>query len=237
MISSCLKIQVGNSPSFITSFTGANLEYAVDSVGNLDDLIVFSHLYSFFGFSSDWTNVTPMISITGTPDFLLIGNTADSKNLIKHPDNLSLACFTQQSLKDELSKQVPFVNDSYIMSDEEWRALVQSTSFENLNSLLSEAQVGNEITVITERTTLKIMRCTPADFLTLPPRHSDAPEYMDAFDLVKASLVNKVDVLDSNGLAPAVYHADGDYIEFAADCAIQMLNVGIPDLEPPIILD
>lgn len=236
MISSCLKIQVGNSPSFITSFTGKDIEYAVDSVGNLDDLIVFSHLYSFFGFTSRWTYVTPMFSITGTPSTILIGYTADSENLIRHPDSLSLACFTQQSLKDELSKPLPFINDSYIMLDEEWRALVQSTSFENLNSLLSEAQVGNEMTVITERTTLKVMRCTPADFLTLPPRHSDAPEYMDAFDLVKASLVNKVDVLDSNGLAPAVYHADGDYIEFAADCAIQMLNVGIPDLEPPIIL-
>ncbi len=235
MISSCLKVQVGNKPPFITSCTGENLEYAVDSVGNLDDLIIFSHLYNFFGFSSEWTYVAPMMSITGTPSDVLIGYTADSKILINHPDSLSLACFTQQTLKDELSRQAPFVDGSYIMSEEEWRALIQSTSFENLNSVLSEALDGNEMTVITERTKLKVMRCTSADMLTLPPRHSDAPNYVDAFDLVKAKLVNKVSLLDGNGLAPAVYHADGDYIEFTADCAIQMFNA-VPDLEPPIIL-
>ncbi|MGP5167373.1 hypothetical protein ACTXJ2_08450 [Psychrobacter alimentarius] len=231
MISSCLKVQVGNSPSFIISFTGANLEYAVDSVGNLDDLIVFSHIYNFFGFKSRWTYTAPTISITGTPYGCLIGHTVDSENSIGHPDNLSLACFTQQSLRDELSSQVPFVNGSYIMSEEEWRALVESTSFENFNSLLSEAQIGNEMTVITEPTTLKVMRCTSADMLTLPPRHSDAPNYSDAFNLVKARLVNKVAVLDSNGLAPAVYHADGDYIEFTADCAIQ-ISIPEPELNP-----
>lgn len=236
MISSCLKVQIGNSPSFIISFTGANLEYAVDSVGNLDDLIVFSHLYNFFGFGSDWANTSPMISITGTPTFTLIGNTADSKSLINHPDSLSLVCFTQQTLKDEISTQVPLENGSFIMSEEEWRTLIQSTNFTDLNSVLSELSPDfNSVNIIDKRTTLKVMRCTSADMLTLPLRHSDAPNYVDAFDLVKSKLVNKVSLLDGNGLSPAVYHADGDYIEFTADCAIQMSNP-IPDLEPPIIL-
>lgn len=236
MISSCLKVQVGNSPSFIISFTGANLEYAVDSVGNLDDLIVFSHLYNFFGFGSDWANTAPMISITGTATFTLIGNTADSKSLINHPDSLSLVCFTQQSLKDELSTQIPLIDGSFIMPEEEWRALIQSTDFADLTSVLSEVSSNFSAVTITDKpTTLKVMRCTSADMLTLPPHHSDAPNYVDAFDLVKSKLVNKVSLLDGNGLSPAVYHADGDYIEFTADCAIQMSNP-VPDLEPPIIL-
>lgn len=232
MISSCLKIQVGNSPSFITSFTGANLDYSVDSVGNLNDLIVFSHLFNFFGFSSNWHRATPMIAITGAVPTILIGNTSDSKDFIGHPDSLSLACFTQQSLKDELSKQPPLVDGEVFMSEEEWRALIQSTSLENLNSvLIGQHSDFAAMTIIDKRTTLKVMRCTSADILTLPPRHSDAPDYVDAFDFVKARLPIHVGVLDNNGLAPAVYHADGDYIEFTADCAIQ-LSVQEPELNP-----
>lgn len=231
MISSCLKVQVGNQPSFITSFTGVNLEYAVENVGNLNDLIVFSHLYSFFGFKSEWTYVAPMISITGTPSNVLLGYTADSENSNDHPDSLSLVCFTQQSLKDELSKQLPHTDEPFVMSPQEWRTLIQSTSFEDINSVLNEALGSNEITVITENTKLKVLRCTPADMLLLPPRHSDAPSYIDAFDLVKERLASKVNLLDSNGLSPAIYHLDGDYIEFTADCAMQ-INFIAPPIEP-----
>lgn len=236
MISSCLKVQIDNNPSFITSFTGANLDSAVSSVGNLNDLIVFSHLSNSFGGHSDWFFVKPITTITGMPSSIFMGDMLDVQSSA-HPDSLSFVCFTQQTLKDSLSSQVPIVNDSPVMSQEEWHALIQSTDFADLNALFSDRypDLAANITIVDKRTTLRVMRCTPADLLTLPATQSEAPAYVDAFDLVKAGLANNVDVLNKNGLAPAVYHADGEYIEFVADCAIQstrFMSEPTPTLTP-----
>lgn len=232
MISSCLKVQVNNDPFCILSFTGASLDYAVESEGNINDLIVLSHLRNFFFVHSQWAFSAPMSSTTGTFPSFIVGYTVDAENLSGHPDSLSFACFTQQSLKDDLSKNPPPMGDSFTMSEDEWRALIQSTSFENLNSVLTEASGDNAVPTIVESTKLKIMRCTSADMLTLPPRDSESAPYKDAFDLVKDKLTNKVGVLDSNGLAPAVYYADGDYIEFNADCSIQSPII-VPNVDSP----
>ncbi len=233
-ISSCLKTQINNKDALVTSFHTNMFDIAVNVVAgsSVGDLIAFTHLSNFFGNFSEWLYVTPTISFLGSVPNTMMGGVADSEMLTGHPvDSLSFVGFTKQTLKDAIASEVPRSDSGAVMGGLEWRTLINKTDFADLNKVIeANSPNGAMITVVDAKTTLKIMRCTQSDIDGLG-RHSDYPDYVDAFDIVKAKLVNNVELLNNTGLAPAVYHADGDYIEFIADCAVQA-PTREPELNP-----
>ncbi|ERL56138.1 hypothetical protein [Psychrobacter aquaticus] len=223
-ISSCLKMQLNNDPININKFTDSGFQFAIDAVAGskIDDLKAFSHLSLFFNGFTEWYYVTPPLF---PPEFdVFIGTIIESDKLLGHPDtSLSLACFTEQTLKDEIANKVPTVGGLNVMPLTEWFDLIQNTDIADLNTVISAnaPNADTDISIITQPSTLKIMRCTQAEIDGL--YEPDFPPYVDAFDIVKSCLANNIAVLNSKGLAPAVYHSDGDYIEFtAAACAMQI---------------
>ena len=231
----CAKVQINDETPFIIDFRDTNFRSSVDQSPNVDfnDAVVLVLLSQFFlasevFYTTGWGRYSPRVNHSEEHDAVFYGTIFDSKSQPNYPTNrTSLACFTKEILRNNLSETVPIDSG---LTQQQWVDLVQGTPFDELQELINQYAVNGELIINAEKATLKIMRCSHAEIQSLDPFGGlDAP-YVDIFDLAKERLTNTVNELEQKGLMPAKYYSDGDYIEFTAECS---MTLGIPTVMPP----
>ena len=228
----CTKVQINNEAPFFIDFRDTRFRSLSDQMPNVnyEDLCVLALLSSLFVspksfFMEGWGQYLPPIHTSENISPTFIGSIFDVNSTLTYPDTVSFACFTKDILKTFLSNNPP---PDTMITDQEWRELVQDTPFDELQALI-EAYSADTTAINGEKITLRVMRCTDTEIRDLDPFGGlDAP-YFDIFDTVKARLTNTVDELNKMNLAPAKYYPDGEYIEFVSECSIS-LPIMTPDI-------
>lgn len=216
--SACLKVQINSQPPLLLSFSDfdafAALEDAnVAATSDLDDAFVVATLLNSLCFlRTAWSDKMPIRHVLTIRPDIFVGDFTATETV----DSITFAGFTQDSLKAALiNGLLPEGLDEI-----SWSLLVQSTPFNDLQSMMA-ANYLTDFTVITERTIVKILRCSQADIDALGDALGvPTVAYTDAFALVKRYLTRNNPSLDTQGLAPAKYVANGDYIELISAGAI-----------------
>ena len=211
--STCLKLQINDQPPAIELFTDWDFAAQDDSITPImsDKLTALALLQSQCINLPSWLTVMPLLGA------LLRGQqVAFIGQILELDSGVTIAAFNESGVKTAITN---------------WTAdllpnVVNSTQINDLQTLLDTNNVP--IRIVTGRTTLKVLRCTPNDLASLPTGDVVNP-YVDAFDIVREMLTNTVSSLDGSGFAPAKYIAAGDYIEFASDYTL-LLTLQDPEI-------
>lgn len=220
----CAKVQVNNDAPFILSFDDIFFRDMAEQTPNVDfnDLCILALMSPFFmsNFNNrdqNWTQYFPSLNFTAIPEnMVMLGEQVDSLSASYPENRTGLACFTKETFKTFIGQESLAID----MTQQEWQDLISSTPFDELQSLLEPFAIPFEI--INTKSTLRITPCSQAEIDSLDQWGGlDAPR-VDIFDLVKARLTNTVNQLNDKGLEPAKYYAEGNYIEFVAECSLSM---------------
>ena len=221
IVSSCLKIQINELSPYLTHFTEYDFSLALIAYPDMgvEDFVILSHFGQLFPPSS---GLNPYLA---PPDILLDYNTSailgrliTNEDIFSHPEGYaSVVCFTESLLRDFIKKGFFHENPVGGMS-------VDTSPIEDLSEILT-LEVGQVLFVKNQRFSIRILRCTEEDLASLdrpvmPNSLIYGGDNKDAFESVKAKLVNKTDTLESDGFGVAEYVNDGDYIQMYSDFAI-----------------
>ncbi|MGP4716904.1 hypothetical protein ACTXGL_09735 [Psychrobacter sp. T6-6] len=236
----CTKVQINDGAPFLISFSDTYFRDIVDQMPDADfeDAAILTLLNGFFlpsdGFINEgWGQYLPIINLNSPEAEPAIMGVLLSPNAYSDYPNQStnsLACFTQELMRDFFASSTPI---SEMYTPEQWVEAIRTTPFDELQDLLNQASGGGiGLTINNAPATLRVMPCTDDDMAELDPWGGlDFPR-KDIFDLVKARLTNTNGALNEKGLAPATYHADGDYVEFLSECSMVFsfpeAEVGLP---------
>ena len=224
---------------------------------NESDIVIVSLLRAYFQTTADIGTyldqararggVSPAPSNPLTvmpPDSITMGSFMSSSTNVSHNDTVSMFCFTESILKNLFVEQYGIMGSEVPQMDELIAQIIASP-IENMPQIMKEfytqmgAPMENTPTIkVIKNPALTITRCFLADFALVTDEYRDAPQFFDAFDLIKERVTRQESYLNGIGYAPAIYTDNGgdgsnDTIVFTGEYALTT-SFPEPVLAPPL---